>query len=101
MIISYYFFFKLNECSMPISMKYCVFALLCLRPKKRNYNVDIILKTKYCCPPPPHNIILFELDFEIKFPLLYPLKFLSDLKGTIFLKAISTIEKKERVRICI
>ena len=34
-------------------------------------------------PPPPHNIILFELDFNIKFPLLLFLQFLSDLKSTI------------------
>ena len=33
--------------------------------------------------PPPHNIILFELDFSIKFPLLRLLQFLSDLKSTI------------------
>ena len=29
---------------------------------------------------PPPNIILFELDFDVKFPLL---QFLSDLKSTI------------------
>ena len=36
-------------------------------------------------PPylPPHNIILFELDFSVKFPLLRLLQFLSDLKSTI------------------
>ena len=34
-------------------------------------------------PPPPHNIILFELDFIVKFPLLRLLQFLSDLKSTI------------------
>ena len=34
-------------------------------------------------PPPPHNVILFELDFHVKFPLLRLLKFLSDLKSTI------------------
>ena len=32
---------------------------------------------------PPHNIILFELDFNEKFPLLHLLQFLSDLKITI------------------
>ena len=31
----------------------------------------------------PHNIILFELDFDVKFPLLRLLLFLSDLKSTI------------------
>ena len=34
-------------------------------------------------PPPPHSTILFELDFNIKFPLLHLLKFPSDLKRTI------------------
>ena len=36
-------------------------------------------------PPPPHNFILFELDFDVKFPLLRLLLFLSDLKSTIML----------------
>ena len=31
----------------------------------------------------PHNIILFELDFDLKFPLLHLLQFLSDSKNTI------------------
>ena len=31
----------------------------------------------------PHNFILFELDFDLKFPLLRFLLFLSDLKSTI------------------
>ena len=37
-------------------------------------------------PPPPKkqtNFILFELDFDVKFPLLRLSLFLSDLKGTI------------------
>ena len=33
-------------------------------------------------PPPSHNFILFKLDFDIKFPLLRLLLFLSDLKST-------------------
>ena len=33
-------------------------------------------------PPPPYNIILFELDFNVKFPLLRLLQFLSDSKNT-------------------
>ena len=33
--------------------------------------------------PPPHNIILVELDLNVKFPLLRLLQFLSDLKSTI------------------
>ena len=36
-------------------------------------------------PPTPHNIILFELEFDVKFPLLRFLLFLSDLKSTIVL----------------
>ena len=32
---------------------------------------------------PPHNFILFELDFDVKFPLLCLLLFLSNLKSTI------------------
>ena len=31
---------------------------------------------------PPHYIILFELEFDVKFPLLRLLQFLSDLKST-------------------
>ena len=36
-------------------------------------------------PPPPHNFILFQLDFDVKLPLLRPLLFLNDLKSTISL----------------
>ena len=35
-------------------------------------------------PPPPHILIMFELDFDVKFPLLHLLLFISDLKSTIF-----------------
>ena len=53
-------------------------------------------------PPTPHNFILFELDFDVKFPLLRPLLFLSDLKSTIlrnlkssnFLTRCEYIERK-------
>ena len=34
-------------------------------------------------PPPPHNFILFELDFYVEFPLLRLILFLIDLKSTI------------------
>ena len=34
-------------------------------------------------PPPPQNFILFELDFDVKFPFLRLSLFLSDLKSTI------------------
>ena len=30
-------------------------------------------------PQPPQNIILFDLDFDVQFPLLRLLQFLSDL----------------------
>ena len=47
------------------------------------YNVEILFKTRSCFPPPPYNFILFKLDFDVKFPLLRLLLFLSDLKTTI------------------
>ena len=31
---------------------------------------------------PPHNIVLLQFDFNIKFPLLRLLQYLSDLKST-------------------
>ena len=34
-------------------------------------------------PFPPHNIILFEIDFNVKFPSLRLFQFLSDLNNTI------------------
>ena len=42
-------------------------------------------------PPTLHNFILFELDFDEKFPLLRLLLFLRDLKSTIFLYKITKI----------
>ena len=50
------------------------------RPKKWNYKVEILLKLLKS----PHIFILFELDFDVKFPLLRLLLFISDLKS-IFL----------------
>ena len=44
-------------------------------------------------PPNPHNIILFEVDFNIKFPLLRLLQFLSDLK--VLLLVMTNIVKNE------
>ena len=35
-------------------------------------------------PLPPHNIILFELNLNVKFPLLPLLQFLSDSKSTSY-----------------
>ena len=44
-----------------------------------------LLKQDNVAPhPPPYNFILFELDFDVKFPLLRLLLFLSDLKSAIF-----------------
>ena len=37
-------------------------------------------------PLTPHNFILFELDFNVKFLLLRLLQFSIDLKSTIFWK---------------
>ena len=55
----------------PLRGKYRLINLeIVNRPKNLNYNVEIIFKTRYCCPSPPHNIILFKLDFDVKFPLL-------------------------------
>ena len=36
--------------------------------------------------PPLHNIILFELHFKVKFPLLRLLQIQSDLKSNILVK---------------
>ena len=41
---------------------------------------------KQFCPQTPHNIILFELDFNVKFPVLRLLQFLSDSKSIILRK---------------
>ena len=46
--------------------KYCLIHLeIVKRPKKGNYYVEIMM------PPTLHNFILFELDFNVKFPLLH------------------------------
>ena len=39
-------------------------------------------------PPPTHNFNLFELDFNVKFPLLRLLHFLSDLKSLSYVKLL-------------
>ena len=51
------------------------------RPKKWNYFVEIFFINKIICPP--HNIILFELDFKVKFSLLRLIQFLGDSKINI------------------
>ena len=55
----------------------------CKETWKWNPCVEILFKTKYCWPPPLHNIILLELDFNVKFHLLCLLQFQSDLEITI------------------
>ena len=45
-------------------------------------------------PPTPPNFILFQLDFDVKFPLLRLLLFLIDLKSTILLYQIVDCESK-------
>ena len=53
------------------------------------------LKQDNVAPPTPHNFILFELDFDIKFPLLIRLLlFLSDLKSTMLDHEVYVILKK-------
>ena len=49
--------------------------------------------------PPPYNIILFELDFNVKFPLLRLLHFLSDLKF-LFIVLLDTGSYSALVRLC-
>ena len=64
--------------------KYCLIHLeIVMRPKKCNYNVEILFKTRKYCPQTQHNIILFELDINVKFPLLSILQFLSVLKSAV------------------
>ena len=50
----------------------------------KRFTFRVKLSDSIFCPPPQHNIILFELDFDVKFPLLRLLQFLIDLKSTIF-----------------
>ena len=49
----------------------------------RKYCLIHLLIVKIMLTPTPHNIILFELVFNIRFPLLHLLHFHSDLKSTI------------------
>ena len=59
---------------MPSTGKYCLIHLEIVKTlKKGNYNLEIYLKQD-----------IVELDFDVKFPLLCLLQFLSDLKSTIF-----------------
>ena len=41
--------------------------------------------------PPPHNIILFELDFDVKFALLHLLQFLSELNNIFHIKELKIV----------
>ena len=52
--------------------------------------------------PPPHNFILFELDSDIKFPLLRHLLFLSDLNfscSQFFLNMVG--ERDIYIKLCL
>ena len=49
-------------------------------------------------PPPQHKFILFELDFNVKFPLLRLLQYLSDLKSTILCQQLCL---KKNTKICL
>ena len=55
-------------------------------PKNEIITMKSYLKQDHVAPQrgPPHNFILFQLDFDVKFPLLRLLLFLIDLKSTIF-----------------
>ena len=46
------------------------------------------LKQDNVDPPAPHNIILFQLDFNVKFTLLCLLHFLSDSKKVKILPVV-------------
>ena len=62
--------------------KYCLIHLEIENiPKNWNYSVEILSKTRVSSTPTQLN--LFELDFNVKFPLLRLLHFLTDLKSTI------------------
>ena len=77
-----YIFFSLS-CG-----RYCQIHLeIVKRLKKCKYVVEILFKPKHCCPPTPHNIILFE-RIQTKFPLLRILHFQSDFISTIFFNVI-------------
>ena len=45
----------------------------------------------------PHNFILFELYFDVKFPLLRLLHSLSDLKSTIVKKELSVYRYRKGI----
>ena len=65
--------------------KYFLIQLEIVKRPKKNEIITLksYLKQVNVAPEPPHNFILFELDFDLKFPLLRLLLFLSDLKSTI------------------
>ena len=75
------FFFETKQ-----MLKYTLIHLeIVKRLKKCNYIVEFLFKTKRCCThPPPHNFILFELDFDVKFPLSRLLLFLSDFNQFLY-----------------
>ena len=46
--------------------------------------MKLICRNKIMLPPTPTQHYLFELDLNVKFPLLRLLQFLSDLESIIF-----------------
>ena len=66
--------------------KYCLIHLeIVKRPKNVIITLNFYSKQDNVAPHPTHNIILFQLDFNVKFPLLCLLHFICILKSTIFL----------------
>ena len=66
--------------------KYCLFYLKMVKMlKKSNYTLKYYSKLDNVASYlPPHKIILFELNFNLKFPLVCLLYFRSDLKSNIY-----------------
>ena len=50
-------------------------------------------------PPSPHNFFLFEIDFNVKFPMLRLLLFLSDLKSFFFSNKNCIVIKFDEIQI--
>ena len=73
---------KGNVLSLLCGKYYLIHLETVKRPKNEIITLKSYLKQDNIAPP-PHNIILFQLDFNVKFPLLRLLQVLIDLKSTI------------------
>ena len=62
------------------------------RLKKRNYYVEILIRTGNVAPLSTHIIFLFELDFNVEFPLLRLSKWLKNIIPSFKFKLIFFIE---------